>query len=188
MKKRTKQIFFVSLTLLLLISIIVLIVSVGPETIVESIGVENAYLLLFLFAIFGGVSAFTAPSFYATLAGFFMAGLDPISIALIGALGLAIGDSIFYFMGLKGHELTKKTRYREEITRVQQKINKVPKKWATIFIFLYASLSIFPKDILCLAMGISKYPYIKFIIPMSLGNLFFIFIFLYLVSIGLVHF
>ncbi|MFW6013781.1 MAG: VTT domain-containing protein [Candidatus Nanoarchaeia archaeon] len=187
MKKGIKRIIFIASTLLLLISFVALVVLIGPENIVEGIGVENTYILFFLFAVFGGVSAFTAPTFYAAMGTLFIVEIDPVSLALIGAVGLAIGDSLFYYMGLKGHELTKKTRYKEKITKVQQKINKVPKKWTTVFIFLYAAISIFPNDILCLVMGISRYPYVKFITPIFFGNLCFNFIILYLVSIGFVH-
>ena len=185
MNKRTKNIIYIAFTIAFLILIISLLVMIEPETIVSTLGVNNSYLVLFIFAIFGGVSAFTSASFYATMVAFYQGNLNLFYLALVGAIGLAIGDSFFYYIGLKGHELTRKTSYKKKIEYLQKKIDRIPPKLTSLFIFIYAGMTVFPKDILCLAFGLSRYSYIKFIIPMSMGNLLFNFIVLYVVSLGL---
>ncbi len=186
MNKKTKNIIYIAATIAFLLTLVGVLLFIGPERMVDIIGVNNSYLILFIFAIFGGVSAFTSASFYATMATFFMGGLNFFILITIGAVGLAIGDTFFYYIGFKGQDLTKNTNYKQKVEYLQKKIDKIPKKWTSIFIFIYAGVTVFPKDILCLAFGLSRYNYIKFIIPMMLGNLLFNFLFLYIVSLGLI--
>ncbi|KKU03865.1 MAG: hypothetical protein UX06_C0032G0005 [Candidatus Giovannonibacteria bacterium GW2011_GWA2_45_21] len=63
---------------------------VHPARIILAIGVNNIYIATFLLAIIGGVSAFTATSFYAALFAFALGGANPFLLALFSAPGVLI--------------------------------------------------------------------------------------------------
>lgn len=182
MNKKRLLIFLV--TLILIASLIFLLILYGPEEIIKKMGVKNSYIVIFLIAIFGGVSAFTATFFFATLATFYTGGLNIFLLIILGSVGLTIGDSVFYYVGKKGYEFSKGTNHSKKIESLERKLKRMSPKWIFTFIFLYAAISPFPKDILCFVLGFGRYPYIKSMTPMLLGNSVFNTLFLLLISLG----
>src|SRR3989344_6286462 len=71
---------------------------IHPAKIILAIGVNNIYIATFLLAIIGGVSAFTATSFYAALFAFALGGANPFLLALFSAPGALMGDLIFWYL------------------------------------------------------------------------------------------
>lgn len=168
-----------------LISFIIFAIFYGPENIIDSIGVGNSYIVLFLFAVFGGVSFATSFSFFTSFATFYIGGLNFFVLVLIGAVGLSIGDSVFYYLSFKGSDFIENSSYANKIKLLSDFVNnKVNPKYMFLFVLVYAAFIPLPKDILCIVLGISKYSYFKFISAFFIGNILFNFIFLFFVSIG----
>lgn len=175
----------VTILLILIISIILFSIFYSPQRLVEKIGVENSYLVILLFAIFGGVSAFTSATFYTIMATFYTGGLNFFWLIFLGAIGLTIGDSFFYYFGKKSHDLVNETKYKKKIIKLKKFLREIPPRWAYLFIVGYASITPFPKDILCIVLGILNFSYKKFLVLFLIGNFIFNLLFLYLFSIGL---
>ncbi len=185
MQKKYRDWLVFGLFLSFIIASIFVIVFYGPSQIVDYIGVNNSFLIIFLFAMFGGVSSFTSASFYTTLGAFYLGGLNPFILVLLGAIGLTIGDCFFYYLGLKGYHLGKRTKYEDKIGLIKKKFQNISTKWKFVFIFLYAGISLFPKDLLCFTLGLVKNPFWYSMIPMFLGNTLFNALFLLLISKGI---
>lgn len=171
--------------LLLMVSVTAFVFVQGPAELVDSTGIVTSYLVLFFFAIFGGVSALTSASFYATMAAFHAGGLDLWLLVVIGAVGLTIGDTFFYYVGRKSGDLAKETRHAEKARRLQRWVGRLPPKWIRVFVYVYAAVFPFPKDILCFVLGLTRYPFWQSMIPMLLGNLTYNLLFLEIVSLGI---
>jgi membrane protein DedA with SNARE-associated domain len=182
---RKRRVLFLSLIIILMLSLFFLLLYYGPQEIINEIGVGNSYIILFLFAIFGGVSALTATSFFATLGAFYFGGLNLFVLVFIGGIGLTIGDSFFYYVGRKSHELSRHTSYKNRVVKLKNKLEGMSPRLAFLFIFLYAAITPLPKDILCFVLGFGEHPYIKSMTPMFIGNMVFLLIFLFLVSFGI---
>lgn len=185
MCNKHRDILAFGMFLSIMILLIFVILFYGPKQIVDYIGINNSFLIIFLFAIFGGVSSFTSASFYTTLGAFYFGGLNPLTLIIIGAIGLTIGDCFFYYLGFKGYNLGKNTKYKDKIKFLKMKIRNISLKWKFVFIFLYAGVSLFPKDLLCFTLGLMKIPLLHSMIPMFLGNVLFNILFLLLISKGI---
>ena len=178
---KKRLVFFIFL-ILFLSSLIYYVLYIGPEQIVTNIGVENTYLILFLIAIFGGVSAFTSTSFYVLFVTFLAGGSNPIILAIVGGLGLSIGDMLFYLLGIKGREVMEHTRYEKYISKISKLIEKNSQLVVFSVIYLYISFSPFPKDILSVTLGILNYNIKRLFLAMILGNTTHCFVIIFILT------
>ncbi|MCH8520142.1 MAG: VTT domain-containing protein [Nanoarchaeota archaeon] len=160
----TFLIFFIS-------TLIYYIIYTGPVQIVENIGVENTYLILFLVAVFGGVSVFTSTSFYILFLTFLAGGSNPIVLAIVGGVGLSLGDMLFFILGMKGRDVIEHTRYEKYISKISKLIDKNSPYAVFALIYMYISFSPFPKDILSITLGILNYDIKRLFLAMIFGNI-----------------
>lgn len=168
--RKKRLLFFITL-LFLLISFIIFTFKFGPEYIVNLIGLENTYLVIFIVAIIGGVSAITSTSFYALFITFIMGGANPVLLIFLGGLGLTIGDSVFFYLGYKGREVALKSRFRERILLITNWLKKHSKKFIFGISYIYVAFSPFPKDILSSILGLSNFSFRYSIIAFLFGNI-----------------
>lgn len=161
-----------------MITTIGLIIYWGPEAIIEKLGIENSYLFIFLFSILDGVSFLTAASFFSILV-LISAQLPILPLIAISAFGLTIGDSLYHTLGKNIKTLGEDSKYVEPVRKLKVWMDKFHPRWKFLFIFLYTAISPFPKDILCLTLGLTDYNFLKAMIPMLLGNATFVGILLY---------
>lgn len=68
-----------------------------PEAIVNWIGLENAYLLMFSMATLGGLTTFNTVPYYSVIFVLATAGVNPILLGLASACGVMAGDSFFIY-------------------------------------------------------------------------------------------
>lgn len=162
------------LLLLFLAGVTILFIYIKPEEIIEAIGVKNGYLIISFFALFGGFSAFTSVSFYATVIAFTIGGLNPFLLALVALPCLFIGDVVYYYFGKSMHAVfpPKIQKFIERVTKFLYKPRVY--KFSPIFIFLYVGISPLPPDLLITTLSIAKYPFRKMIIPLLLGEATFV--------------
>ncbi len=150
---------------------IFLYIYVSPEDVVSYVGVENAYLLMFIVAFIGGLTTFNVVPYYSLL--FILSGgeLNPFILGLSSGLGIVLGDSTTYFVGFQSGKIAP-GKLQRFFDKVNQKMHKYPKLFP-VFCFVYGSLSPLSNDFITMSSGLAKYPFFKMIVPLGLGNLIF---------------
>lgn len=149
------------------------------EKVISIIGIKNGYLIAFTVALIGGVSAFTAASFYATVAFLASAGYSPILLALVSVPALIAGDYLFYILGKQG-KISSSGDVRSFIEKMSSWFNRRPRKYFPLFIYIYSGFTAFPADALMLTLAFLGYPFKKALPFIILGHITFI----TLVSVG----
>ncbi len=157
--------------------VIVLSLSLGlyffgnPEYIVEKIGLENAYGLMFIFALLGGLTTFNTVPYYSLLLVLATAGLEPFYLGLSSALGVMSGDTFSYILGRQGGAVLPAKFYKYiENLKIYAENNE--KKFLFIC-FIYCSLSPLSNDFITISAGMAKIKYWKMMLPLALGNIVF---------------
>lgn len=170
MKKKSKK-YFIFAGVLIFITIWILILNlISPDRIVAKIGVGNSYIILFLISAIGGVSSISASSYYLAVSVFASGGLNPIFLGLVGGVGVTIGDSLFFYLGKKGQEISSK-KIHEKTNKWKKWINKSPKSLIPFLIYLYVGFTPAPNDLMTVPLGFMNYSYKRLIIPLLLGNI-----------------
>jgi membrane protein YqaA with SNARE-associated domain len=172
MKPRFKKLLTFLIIVVLVLFWSLLAYFIGPEEIVEKIGAENGYILIFLVALFGGISAFTSPSYFALLITLAIGGLNPFILALFSGFGVALGDALFFYLGAHARKVSFKRGDSKNIfERAARWIEKRSSKTVPVLIFLYSGFTPFPNDILAVSLAFANYPFKKFFIAVLLGNI-----------------
>ncbi|MEX0932939.1 MAG: VTT domain-containing protein [Candidatus Pacearchaeota archaeon] len=141
-----------------------------PTEIISRMGVNNIYIILFLIASIGGVSSFTASSYYVAIPILVAGGLDPLILAFIGGTGITIGDSLFFYLGKKGRSISS-TEFYNKTEKFVNWINRSPKGVVPLGVYFFTGFTPLPNDLLTIPLGYSGYPYKKIILPLWLGNI-----------------
>ena len=165
-----RKVYFTLFTIFL-IFLIYFFYSFGPSNVVELVGVQNTYLILFIIAMIGGVSAFTSGTFYAVFITFLLGGSNPILLSVIGGLGLTIGDSLFFYFGYKGREVANKTRFKERLHKLSHWLKGHSESFIFGLVYLYVSFAPFPKDIVSVILGLLNFRFRIAIFAFFLGNI-----------------
>jgi membrane protein YqaA with SNARE-associated domain len=159
---------------------------VGPEAIVDKLGAENGYILIFFIALLGGVSVFTSPSYFAALITFGAGGLDPFILAALSGLGVAFGDALFFYLGVHARKASfDRGEPKNAFERAARWIEKKSGKAVPILVFLYSGFTPFPNDVLAVSLAFANYPFKKFFIAVLLGNINLAFWVAFLASKGI---
>lgn len=162
---------FLALLPISFISISVFFYYSSSEKLILYIGVENAYILMFFLALWGGLTTFSGVPYHAVLVLLASGGLNPLILGVSTAVGVTLGDTTSYYVGYSGGSV------------VPQRVQKVLQKFCDfclarprltpIMFFLYGSFVPFSNDFIVISMGLARYPFWRTMIPLSLGNLIF---------------
>ncbi len=154
---------------LLLVFVLFWIIFVSPEKVVSFLGVERGYLLIFLLALLG-VSGFSSAPFYTILLTFVASGeFNIFLLALVASPAMAIGDSLFFFLGYKGHVV-----FGGRLRDVSLWLKSKP-PWVTpLFAYFYSSFAPLPQDFLMVVLGLIRARFVYIIIALLLGNATFV--------------
>lgn len=167
-------------TLIYLSRILVILIFIGlsfflffssPEKLVGSIGVQNAYGLIFILAFLGGLTTFTGVPYHPVLVVLAVGGLNPFLLGLSTAFGVMLGDSTSYFVGYQGGAIVPQGIQRF-LRRLLFFAMRYPRT-LPLFFFLYGSLCPFSNDFIVISMGLAHYPFWRVMIPLGMGNLVF---------------
>lgn len=158
----------IGIIVIFIISWSVLLYFYPPSTIVDILGVNNTYFLVFLLAAIGGVSTFTSTTFYTTLVTIALAGVNSLWIALVASVGLTLGDMLFYYLGTKSKGCVR-GRYGHLVRKMTLQFDRFGDNIVMLLIFLY-SLTPLPSDIIAIALAIVEFPFRKVVIPLLIGN------------------
>jgi membrane protein DedA with SNARE-associated domain len=144
---------------------------VDTQRLLNWIGLENAYLMMYLISFAGGLTTFNFIPYYSVIILLVSAGLPPVYVGIASALGIMSGDTFSYFMGYSGSKVIPE-KYKLIFERIAEWAKRKPK----LFIFgsfLYGTFCPLPNDFITVPSGIAKIPYRKIMIPLMLGNLIF---------------
>ncbi len=150
---------------------IVFIFFIGPEALVDYIGVQNAYGLMFLVAAIGGLSTFNSVPYLAVLFVLANTGVNPLLLGLVSALGVMFGDSFSYLLGRGGSAVIPES-FEFVFKNIKQFALEYPKLYP-LFCFGYGALCPLSNDFVTIASGIANISYKKVMIPLALGNVVF---------------
>ncbi len=143
----------------------------SPEQVISYIGVENAYIMMFILSVLGGLSTFSAVPYHIVLIALATGGVNPYLLGGITAVGVMLGDSTSYYIGYQGQSLLS-PRMKEVVEKLSMIKEKYPKLLPVIFL-LYGSLLPFSNDLVVIPMGFLHYPFWRVITPLAIGNIIF---------------
>ncbi len=161
--------FFLVLALIVVWSFALLVI--GPVQLLEFFGTSNSYLILFLVGALGGVSTLTATFFYSTLISLVYAGLNPLTLGIIGGVAITIGDSLFFYLGRSGREALY-GEVRKVTARLSHWLTSLPSWLVPVVTFAYVGLTPLPNDVLTVSLGLAGIRYRNVILAILLGNIF----------------
>lgn len=187
-KKYNKKLISFIIFAIFLVALITLLFFINPEEVVNKIGVQNSYLLIFVVSFFGGFSAGGSITFISLLITLAAGGVNPIYLGIISGVSLAIGDMIMFYIGSRGRELV--------INKWDKKINRVAnifenrawlKKILPYIAYLYIGFTPLPNDILILFLAAIKYPAKRMNVVIILGDISFTLLLAILASNGITY-
>ena len=148
-----------------------LLLTIGPNTIVAQLGAENGYLIMFLIALFGGVSSFTGVGYVATIITLAGGGLSPLGLALASGAGISIGDTVYYLVGRHGVRNLVHGRLKTGIENLTRWLAARPRPWLWISVYVYTAFTPLPNDVLTITLGAAKQPPALVLSALVLGNM-----------------
>lgn len=172
MKKR--RIFIVLLVTVVIWS--VLLYFVGAREIVDTIGVENGYLITALVALFGGVSSLGGPTYIVAVLTFASGGLSPLGLALASGIGVSIGDTVYFYLGRHGRASLGEGRLNQLVNKMTIWTEKRSDWVVGLFAYVYTGFTPLPNDILTIALGALKQRYVVVLPALVLGNITLVFL------------
>jgi membrane protein DedA with SNARE-associated domain len=144
----------------LILSVNLFLYFYGVERVVSLIGVENAYLVIFLIATIGGLSALTGTALITNIATFASGGADLLYITLAAGLGIFISDSIFYVLATYGRRSVPEN-WEKTLKKMEEWVKKYPTWLVLVCAYVYMSATPFPSDVLMVALVLGGYSYKK---------------------------
>ncbi len=157
--------------LLGLIVSVVFIFFIGPDVLISYIGLQNAYLLMFVVSGLSGLSTFNSVPYLSVLLVLANAGVNPLLLGFVSALGVMTGDSFSFLIGKQGAQIIPQT-----LLPLFAWINGLAVKHPRSFLvvcFLYGSICPLSNDFITISSGMARIPYRKVMIPLALGNIVF---------------
>ncbi len=142
-----------------------------PESIIGFVGVQNAYLFMFVLALLGGLTTFSGIPYHMVLVALAVGGLNPLLLGLSTAVGVMLGDSTSYYLGSQGRLLLspRMQSVLGTLSRVQQNYPRL----LPVFFFLYGCIVPFSNDVITIPAGLLGYPFWRVMLTLGLGNLVF---------------
>ena len=144
---------------------------ITPEAMIEYIGLQNAYFIMFAAAFLAGLTTFNTVPYYSVLLILATAGLNPVLLGLSSAVGVMCGDSISYLIGRQGAAIIPgmlKRLFDRIYTLAQERPRIFP-----LVCFLYGAFSPLSNDFVTIPAGLAHIPYLRVIVPLALGNIVF---------------
>lgn len=166
-----RQLYAVLPILIVVVVSIIFYFFLSPSELVDFIGIENAYVLMFTIALLGGLTTFNTVPYYSILVLLATAGLNPFFLGLSSAAGVMCGDTFSYYIGSQGATVVP-TRLRHLFDYLRGQAELHPKTFPVIC-FMYGSVSPLSNDFITIPAGMARIPYLTVMIPLALGNIVF---------------
>jgi len=144
---------------------------ISPGEVLQYVGFQSAYLMIFFLAFLGGLSTFSGVPYHIILIAFASSGLNPLFLGLLATSGVMLGDTTSYYLGTQSkHLLT--GRMQSVLLRLKNIEERTPKLMTLIF-FLYGALVPFSNDVIVIPSGLLGYRFWRVMVPLGIGTLFF---------------
>jgi membrane protein YqaA with SNARE-associated domain len=153
-----------------------LLLTYGADAIVDWIGAENGYWIMFLVALFGGVSSIAGVTYVATIITLASAGLNPLALAIASGAGISIGDTIYYYIGRYGLRTLTHGVIHDRVQQLTEWLRNKSKKLLFLVIYVYTAFTPLPNDVLTITLGLTQQPWRVVIVGLVLGNITLTFI------------
>lgn len=173
---KKKQLLFAGIFILFIVGWIILLQFVNLQDLVQSFGIRNTYVTVFILAVIVGGSSFTAGPYYVILGSIATTGLSIPLLALLSGAGGMVGDTIYYYFGRTSSEV-----FSDRAQKILGKVNSFLQHYPALtplVVFLYAAFMPMPNDLMTVSLGLSKYSYKHMAIPLFLGNIVFFYLLL----------
>lgn len=144
----------------------------SPESIIDSMGIENSYFVVFVLALFGGISILFPIPYYLFVMTFAAGGSNPFLLGIFAGIGLTLGDSTSYLFGRHGKNIIPE-KYNKFSKKILDKLTLYPGWLRAFVILIWGSIVPLPSDILTIPLGLMEYSYKKLIIPLGIGHIIF---------------
>ncbi len=143
----------------------------SAERVVSYIGVENAYVFIFILAFFGGITTLSGIPYHIVLVALAAGGLNPFVLGITTAVAVSLGDCTSYFVGYLSRDLVpiRIERALQRLVRIQE---SHPRLLPVVF-FFYGACIPFSSDLVTIPMGLLRYPLWRVIVPLGLGTVIF---------------
>ena len=135
-----------------------------PRDIVEALGVENSYLLVFAIATLGGLNWFSSPILYTAIASFAAGGANPWLLGIAGGLGIAIGDTLIFLILRQGYRALH-TLFERTVERVTTYAARVPRATQYMLSYLVLGFTPTPNDLIMAVFVVLQYK-LRVVAPM----------------------
>lgn len=155
----------------LFLSISLTLALTPAETIVETVGSNNAYLLMFVLGAIGGLTTFSGIPYHVILMSLAAGGINPIILGCSTALGVMVGDSTTYVISKQVRHAVP-VALQHFLEKVSRFLNRQPQLLVPI-LFLYGALSPFSNDFIVASLTLTGYTYRQIIVPLAAGNVVF---------------
>jgi len=169
MSTRTKLLTLVLLLLFLTVSITV--AQIPAETIVDTIGSNNAVLLMFVLGLVGGITTFSGIPYHFVLMSLAAGGVTPWLLGIVTALGVMCGDSVMFGVSKQAGHLVS-GRVATWLSTVAEALGAHPKLLAPALV-VYGSISPFSNDFIVASLSLMGYRYRQIIVPLTMGNMLY---------------
>lgn len=155
----------------LLIAWVAAITLVGPTVIIEYLGVRNGYLVALVVSAVGGFSLLTSGPLIATIAALAYAGLDPIVLGILSGIGMTIGDSVYFFIGIRGKAALEDSASGERRAKIEEWLRTRPKWMVPFVVYVYVGLTPLPNEALLLSLSVAGGKFSYVLPSLLLGNI-----------------
>jgi membrane protein YqaA with SNARE-associated domain len=131
---------------------------VGAERIIDYIGVENSYIVVFFIALIGGATSLGGVTYVSAILTTVAGGAEPLYIGLAAGAGTCLGDSLYYLVSYYGSHAFATGTIDKHLDRVQDWADQRP--WYTRWLTIYGLLGFtpMPNDLLTVSLGLIKQP------------------------------
>lgn len=150
----------------------IILYNISPDELVQKIGVNNGYLISFIVAFAGGLSNIINFPYQLVIFSLGAAGLNPYLLGTSSGLGEFLGDSTSYLVGYHGRHILP-ANLQKIFHRFTKWCIKGPVWLTSLAIFLYGAFIPLPNDLIIIPLALGHYPYLRMMIPLALGNIFF---------------
>lgn len=165
---------WVSITLVgaFLVGWVVLFLLTSPDELIRKLGVEQAYLVVFLLSVIGALGSMTTFSTYPALVAFALGGMNLIALTAVAAVGLTLGDWVFFTLVTRAKGLLT-GRLREKARRLEGWLDERPRWQVSGLTYLWVGLLPLANNILTGALALGGYRFRRILLPLFLGNVTF---------------
>jgi uncharacterized membrane protein YdjX (TVP38/TMEM64 family) len=150
MKHKENPIRLYIFVTLLLAVLIYTIFFLDAQMLVETIGVSNSYIVMFILTVVTGMSTFSSGLIYSSMFAFLKGGTNPLILGIVAGVGAIIGDIFFYYVFSKGHQSFSEKR-KKKIRRIMEWFDNKDERIVPFFIVIWIFLPL-PNDMILVSL------------------------------------